>query len=290
VVPLAAALLRRENYKTLKLMMNSDKSLKSIAIPVAALGAFALLVWLEKRRPLRRSAESKTVRTLRNLCVAGAVSVPLYLAEKPVIDRLTKLVEKHNFGLLKIIKLPRLVELALAVFLLDYTLYLWHVLTHKVPFLWRFHLVHHVDLDLDGSTGFRFHFGEILISVFWRAMQILLIGTSPESVRIWQNLLFVAVAFHHSNINLPVGFEDKLSRVFITPRLHGIHHSAKSDETNSNWSSGLSIWDRIHGTLKQNVEQDEIIIGVSDFQNPANVELSRLLRLPFEKQKPSWQS
>jgi sterol desaturase/sphingolipid hydroxylase (fatty acid hydroxylase superfamily) len=97
------------------------------------------------------------------MAVAGAASGALYLVEKPVTDRLTKLVERRNFGLLKIIKLPRQLELVSAVVLLDYTLYVWHVLTHKIPFLWRFHLVHHIDLDLDASTATRFHFGELII-------------------------------------------------------------------------------------------------------------------------------
>lgn len=270
--------------------MKLNKLLKNIAAPVAALGAFGLLVWIENRRPLRRHlVESKTVRTFRNMAVAGAASGALYFAEKPVTDRLTKFVEQRSFGLLKIIKLPRRLELVLAVVLLDYTLYVWHVLTHKIPFLWRFHLVHHIDLDLDASTAIRFHFGELIISVVWRAAQIVVIGVSPAALKIWQALLFPSVFFHHSNIELPAKLEKNLSRLITTPRLHGIHHSAVRAETDSNWSSGLTVWDWLHGTLRTNVPQSEIVIGVPAFQNPEDVALTKILRLPFETQRPSWQ-
>ena len=96
--------------------------------------------------------------------------------------------------------MPKILETVLAVVLLDYTLYLWHVLTHKMPFLWRFHKIHHADLDLTAATAIRFHFGEISISVLFRAGQILLIGVSPKALKIWQNLLFLSIFFHHSNI------------------------------------------------------------------------------------------
>lgn len=161
--------------------MKFGKLLKIVAFPVA----IGLVVLVEKNRPLRKTVESKTIRSARNLLMVGTASAAMMLVEKPVIDKLTKFVEKNNFGLLKIFKLPRSLENALAILLLDYSLYLWHVSTHKVPFLWRFHLVHHVDLDLDSSTAYRFHFGEILISVIWRAMQILLIGASPQAVKLW---------------------------------------------------------------------------------------------------------
>jgi sterol desaturase/sphingolipid hydroxylase (fatty acid hydroxylase superfamily) len=117
------------------------------------------------------------------------------LIENPVVEGLTKFVENKQFGLLKIFRLPQILETILALFLLDYTLYLWHVLTHKVPFLWRFHRIHHADLDLTASTAVRFHFGEITISVLFRAGQILLIGVSPQNFQIWQTLLFISIFF-----------------------------------------------------------------------------------------------
>src|SRR5688572_16083960 len=113
------------------------------------LGAFGVLIWLERRRPLRREVEPKLTRTARNLAIASIGAVALQLTERLVALELSALIERHNLGLLKLVRLPLWLETALAVALLDYTLYLWHVLTHKIPFLWRFHLAHHVDLDLD---------------------------------------------------------------------------------------------------------------------------------------------
>ncbi len=262
--------------------------LKYISVPIA-LGTFGVLVWFENRRPLRDSVESKTKRNGRNLAVAGIAAVVLQLAEQPVVAPLTKLVERKRWGLLKILKLPKFLETILAVVLMDYTLYLWHVLTHKVPFLWRFHLVHHVDLEMDASTALRFHFGELLISIAWRAAQIVVIGISPTSLAAWQMLLLPEILFHHSNVELSPDFERKLARLIVTPRLHGIHHSAVRDETDSNWSSGLTVWDWLHDTLKTDVSQAEITIGVPAYRHPKEVTLMRLLPLPFEKQRDDWQ-
>jgi sterol desaturase/sphingolipid hydroxylase (fatty acid hydroxylase superfamily) len=182
---------------------------------------------------------------------------------------------------LKTVKLPEVLETFFAVILLDYTLYLWHVLTHKLPFLWRFHKIHHADLDLTAATAIRFHFGEMTISVPFRAGQILLIGVSPKALKIWQNLLFLSIFFHHSNIKLPLEFEKKLQKIITTPRLHGIHHSIIESEMNSNWSSGLTVWDFLHGTFRDDVPQDEIIIGVEDHQSIEKVELPKMLIEPF---------
>lgn len=248
-----------------------------------------MLNWLEKRRPLRKTVESKEIRTVRNLLMAGSASAAMIIFEKPAIDFFTKFVEDRRIGFLKIFKLPRSIETILAIILLDYTLYLWHISTHKVPFLWRFHLVHHVDLDLDSSTAYRFHFGEIIISVLWRIMQILLIGASPQAIKSWQTLLFPAVLFHHSNLKLPDDWDEKLSQIIITPRLHGIHHSVVQAETDSNWSTIFSVWDRLHRTLKTDVNESEIKIGVPAFQNSQELKFIYLLELPFLEQKPSWQ-
>lgn len=261
--------------------------LKIISVPVA-LGTFGVLVWLENRRPLRESVEPKLRRSARNLAVAGTAALALQIAEQPIAAPLTKLVEQKKIGLLKIFRLPRVLETLLAVVLMDYTLYLWHVLTHKVPFLWRFHLVHHVDLDLDASTALRFHFGELVISVLWRSAQILVIGVSPVSFAAWQLFLFPEILFHHSNVKLPAELEKIIGRIIVTPRLHGIHHSDVREETDSNWSSGLTIWDYLHGTLKTDVAQNEITIGVPAYQDKTEVTLAKILPLPFENQKEDW--
>ena len=252
------------------------------------LGAFGLLVWLERRRPLRRAVEPKLRREARNLAVAAVGAAALRVTEKPVADALTALVERRRRGLLKLLGLPAWLEVALAVVLLDYTLYLWHVLTHRVPFLWRFHVVHHLDLDLDASTALRFHFAELVLSVPWRAGQILLIGVSPLALSAWQTLLFLSILFHHSNVELPLGLERRLNYFVVTPRMHGIHHSVVKEETDSNWSSGLAAWDRLHGTLRLDVPQTEVTIGVPAYRDPEEVGLSEILKLPFGEERPTW--
>jgi sterol desaturase/sphingolipid hydroxylase (fatty acid hydroxylase superfamily) len=263
------------------------KFLKILSVPLA-LGGVGLLVWLENRRPLRREVEPKSARSGRNLAVAAIAALALQIAEKPVASRLTKLVERQNLGLLKILRLPKWLEIALAVVLMDYTLYLWHVLTHKAPFLWRFHLVHHIDLDLDASTAVRFHFGELVISVVWRSLQIVVIGVSPSSLKAWQSFLFPSILFHHSNLRLPENVDRALQNFIVTPRLHGIHHSVVQAETDSNWSSGLTVWDKLHGTFRSDIAPEEITIGVPAYQDPEEVTLAEILPLPFEKQKNDW--
>ena len=248
---------------------------------ILTVGTFTVLYIVEKRRPLRKQIEQKELSTARNLAIAATAGIAVNLFEKPVTDNLTRFVEKQNVGLLKIFRLPKFLETALAVILLDYTLYIWHVLTHKSPFLWRFHQIHHADLDLTASTAIRFHFGEMTISVLWRAGQILLIGVSPKALKTWQTLLFLSVLFHHSNVRLPKAFENKLQHFIVTPRLHGIHHSIVKTEMDSNWSSGLSIWDFLHGTFRNDISQSEITIGVAEFDEVEKVTISKMLAEPF---------
>lgn len=251
-------------------------------------GAFGLLWFLERRGPLRKSVEPAVARTGRNLAVAGLAAVSLQLVERPVIQPLTALVQRRRWGILKLLRLPAWLEVVLAVVLMDYTLYLWHVVMHRVPFLWRFHLPHHVDLDLDTSTAVRFHAGELAIATGWRVLQVTLIGVSPLSLSAWQTFVLLSVVFHHSNVRLPIEVERKINLVFVTPRMHGIHHSIVKEETNSNWSSGLTIWDWLHGTLRLNVAQDQITIGVPAYRNPDEVKLPQVLEMPFVEQRPTW--
>ncbi len=267
--------------------MNAVKSWLSAGLIA---GALCALSWLERRRPLRRhTVEPKFKREVRNLSVAAVGACALLLIERPAIIRLAQFVEGHRWGLLKQLRLPQWLEVALAVVMLDYTLYVWHYLTHRVSFLWRFHVAHHVDLDLDASTALRFHFGELALSVPWRAAQVIIIGVSPISYLAWQIFVFPSIMFHHSNVELPIGVERWLNRLIVTPRMHGIHHSIVEEETNSNWSSGLTVWDRLHRTLRLNVSQDEITIGVPAYRDPEEVDLKEVLALPFRRQARSWE-
>jgi sterol desaturase/sphingolipid hydroxylase (fatty acid hydroxylase superfamily) len=251
-------------------------------------GTFVALVVLERRRPLRRSVEPALQRTGRNLAIAALGAIAVHVAETPIVARAAAAVERRRWGMLKRWQLPVWLEVSAAVLLMDYTLYLWHILTHRVPGLWRYHAVHHIDLDLDASTAVRFHFGELTLSTPWRVAQVVVIGTSPLALSIWQTGLLMSILFHHSNVELPFAIERRVSRVFVTPRMHGIHHSEVRDETESNWSSGLTLWDWLHGTLKLNVPQREIMIGVPAFRDPGDVTLPKMVALPFKQQKTHW--
>jgi len=255
------------------------------------LAAGAWILWCEWRRPLRPTlAKSKGVHGARNLAVAAVAGAAVQFAELPVALPLADLVTERRWGLLGFFGLPAWLELPLAVLALDYTLYWWHVATHRVPLLWRFHLPHHADLDMDASTALRFHFGEILFSVAWRAAQIVVIGVSPLSFSVWQTGLVAAILFHHSNIRFSPETERRLSRFVVTPGMHAIHHSDVRDETDSNWSSGFSIWDRLHGTYRLDVPQDGITIGVPAYRDPGDVTLPRVLTMPFGGQRDDWRS
>ncbi|PYR66707.1 MAG: fatty acid hydroxylase [Acidobacteria bacterium] len=269
-------------------MLMSRTSWWRVLAPVAVGGAFLVLTALERRRPLRRVREAKWRHVSRNIVFAGAAAATVNLLERPVVEPLANVVERRRCGLLYLCRLPRPLHIVLAIVLLDYTLYVWHVLTHRVSWLWRFHLVHHVDRDLDASTALRFHAGELALSIPWRALQIAAIGVPLDALLLWQNMLLLSILFHHSNVELPVDVERLVAHLVVTPRLHGIHHSIVPAETNSNWSSGLTLWDYLHGTLRLDVPQQAITIGVPAYPAPEDVTLANSFALPFGAQRP-WQ-
>lgn len=254
-------------------------------------GVFIGLVLLELRRPLRkRKSEPKLRRNIRNVAVAGTSAVAVMLTSAPVTTPLTRWVHRRNWGLVKWLRLPIWLELPIALILLDYLLYLWHVAFHKAPFLWRFHQVHHVDLDMDASTAIRFHFGEMVMSTALQILQILTIGVTPLTFSIWNTWLISEIMFHHSNVELPSGVERWLCKIVVTPRMHGIHHSLVPEELNSNWSSGLTVWDWLHGTLRLNVPQNHLTLGVAAFPDAKELTYPKLMEMPFDKQQryPPW--
>lgn len=258
-----------------------------IAAPLV-IGAFVFLVWQERRRPLRKRVEPVLRHHARNFVLAGLGALTTVAIEAPLIQPLARLVEERNWGMVGVFRLHGIVEALAALVLMDYTFYVWHVLLHRAPMLWRFHAVHHVDLDLDTSTALRFHFGELLLSVPWRASQVLIIGLSPLTFSLWQVWFALCVMFHHSNLRLPIRWERPINRLLVTPQMHGIHHSNIAAETNSNWSSGLTVWDWLHGTLRLNVPQAKIEIGVPAFQDARAVVLPAILTMPFREQPDYW--
>lgn len=253
---------------------------------LAIAGTIAALFLLERRYPLRHGKpESDWKRVPRNVAMAAVTGMVISWCERPLTEPLAKKMDRQQAGLLPHLKLTSIPEKILGVLLLDYSLYWWHVLLHRVPFLWRMHVAHHADLALDSSTALRFHWLEFLASVPWRMAQIRLLGIRPQTLQLWQRLTLIEVLFHHSNLRLPLKMEKKLSWIVITPRLHGIHHSTKHEETNSNFSTGLAVWDVLHRTRKTDVPQYLIDIGVPHHRDPQQLTLPYLLTLPFQNQK-----
>jgi sterol desaturase/sphingolipid hydroxylase (fatty acid hydroxylase superfamily) len=244
-------------------------------------GFAGVVLLLERKRRARPYVESLTLHTGRNLVVAGLAAATVQALEAPVVVPLARIAAHRRWGAVSRLPGPAWLHDVLAVVLLDYTLYIWHILVHKVPWLWRFHLVHHVDLDLDASTGVRFHAGELAVSIPWRAAQVVAIGVTPRALTIWQSLTLASVLFHHSNTRLSRRAERILSCIIATPKMHAIHHSIDPAQLHSNFSSGLAIWDWIHGTARFDADPGDVTIGVLGHMNPDDVALARILELPF---------
>lgn len=248
----------------------------------------AALLFLERRRPLRRQVANGADRLVANSAVGLVGGTILSLTEIPATRIAAHIVEQRRLGLLQLRKLPPVAEGVAAFLLLDYSIYVWHVLLHRIPLFWRFHVVHHIDHDLDTSTALRFHFGELLFSMFWRVATIVALGVRLKHLAIWETFLISEIMFHHSNLRLPLRLERMINRVVVTPRMHGIHHSIIESETNSNWSSGLTVWDYLSGTLQLNVHQDLIAIGVPAYRSKKDTAFIRSLALPFQAQRKAW--
>jgi len=258
---------------------------------VAGVVFVALFGWLFRReaaQPLRGRMQPRAGRLRINAAVGFTAALTFRLTVLPVACGVAARARSAGRGLLPRLTTHPLVGAAVGILMLDYTTYLWHRLNHVVPRLWRFHRVHHTDLDLDVTTSTRFHPGELLLSVVYRSAQVRLIGVGPAVVLTYEAVSQAATAFHHSNWRLPLRLERVLARVVVTPRMHGIHHSMIERETSSNWSVIFSWWDRAHGTLRLDVPQEHLTIGVPAFRDPTELTFGRLIAMPFGRQRPTW--
>ncbi len=249
---------------------------------------FVLLFIMEILLPLRRRKRRRTQRYPVNFVVTALGFATGTLTVRPAALGLAFWLQDHSFGLLHLLPLPFWAEIAIGILWLDLTFYYWHRFNHLRPLLWRFHNVHHVDPDLDVTTSFRFHFVEVLYSTPFRLLQVGLLGISPATYLLYEFLFNVETMFQHSNIRLPLALERLLNKIIVTPRMHGIHHSALGPETNSNYSVVFSFWDRLNRSLRLNVPQAEVVIGVPGYLLPPDNRLVYLLQLPFLKQRPYW--
>ena len=247
------------------------------------LSIFVILFLLESKFQLRKRVQGRWKRILINFIVSIPAFALLRLLFIPVMMWLAVENQSWQIGLNYLFTAPFFINSIISFLLLDYSNYIWHILLHKLPFMWRFHLVHHSDLDLDITTAFRFHFGEMIGSVFFRGAAVILIGASPIMVLIYEIAFEAATQFHHSNIKLPFKFEKILNFLIVTPRMHGIHHSMIKRETDSNYSIIFSFWDRIHKTVRLNIHQNEIVTGVPSYADERELTIVNLLKLPFTK-------
>ena len=164
------------------------------------------------------------------------------------------------------------------IVVLDFLIYWWHLANHRVPLLWRFHEVHHLDRFLDATTAIRFHFGEVLLSAAARAAVIFLLGFPILSILVFETLLLMAAVFHHSNLRLPAALERPLALVIITPSIHWVHHHARQTDTDSNYGTIFSFWDRLFATRNRMARRLDMTIGVEGRDEQPFV---RLFARPF---------
>ncbi len=260
-------------------------TLLKFSAPILA-ALFLACLLLQWKFPLRRQQFSALRRSLRNAIFSGPGFALARISLVPFPLATALWASQHHFGVLHF--LPYWLALVLGVLLMDYAYWWWHVGLHLVPFLWRFHNVHHSDLDMDVSTALRFHLGEIVFSVPFRMVVVALFGIDFWALIIFELLFEGANLFEHSNWRLPIQLERFINLFFITPRMHGIHHSIVQRETNSNWGTIFSFWDKLHRTIRRDIAQDDITIGVAAYRDETELTLGQLFILPFREPRP-WQ-
>jgi sterol desaturase/sphingolipid hydroxylase (fatty acid hydroxylase superfamily) len=256
--------------------------------PAIVAALFFALALLERAIPLRATRLAIWGHLAVNVTLSALTFLVSATIVRPAALSGLRWASDRPFGLLHLAPLPEWAEIVAGFLLLDLSFYYWHIVNHKLPLLWRFHNVHHADPELDVSTGFRFHFGEVVLSTLFRVLQVTLFGVSFAAFAAYELVFQGNTLFHHSNTRLPIRFERRLNRILVTPRMHGIHHSQIHRETDSNYGVVFSWWDRAHRTLGLNVPQSRIEIGVPGYGGAEATRLGRLLVMPFERQREYW--
>lgn len=246
-------------------------------------GGIILFLLLEWFMPYRKPTESKVKRSFINLSLGGMNSLLLAALFGSVMAASLAYEGHHQWGLLYQVALPFWMKILASVVILDFLLYVWHVLNHEVPFFWRFHRVHHSDRNMDVTTATRFHVGELAMSSVIRIVIILLLGVGWLDLLVFDSLVMLSTQFHHSSLKVPAGFESVYWLLFVPPSMHRIHHSVIIKERNTNYGAIFSLWDRLCGTLLNGVDQAGIRIGVGAYPRQADLTLSRLLIMPFTR-------
>ena len=250
-------------------------------------GALAVVGVWEVISPRRSLTCSRLKRWPSNLSMAVLNTFILRLIVPTTAIGFAFLVNERSWGLLSQVDLSVSIEIILSVLLLDLAIYLQHVAFHRVPILWRVHRTHHADLDVDVSTGARFHPIEIIISMGFKFAVIALVGVPAVAILIFEVLLNATAMFNHGNIFLGSKVDRFLRTLVVTPDMHRIHHSIFPEETNSNFGFNLPWWDRMFGTYRPNskVDQRKMTIGLEIFRDGKYSRLNWLLVLPFLSDK-----
>jgi sterol desaturase/sphingolipid hydroxylase (fatty acid hydroxylase superfamily) len=253
-------------------------------------GVFLVMALLELLIPKRGLTGAKLKRWITNVSFGGMNSFFIRLMALSSVPLVAMAVAEigatQNFGLLRVLDIPIWLSVIIALFVLDFAIYLQHWASHKFSFLWRIHRVHHSDIDIDVTTAIRFHPIEIALSMIYKCALVYLLGINSFAVLLFEIILNGCAMFNHSNIALP-GWLDRIIRpIFVTPDMQRVHHSVIRNETDSNYGFNLAIWDRMFGTYIDQPKKghDKMEIGLPDYlhtNKPTKLTWSFLL--PFRK-------
>jgi sterol desaturase/sphingolipid hydroxylase (fatty acid hydroxylase superfamily) len=246
-------------------------------------GVFAVMALWELTAPRRQLTVGKTGRWLNNLGIVFLDTVMIRLLAPAAAIGVAAAANRNNWGLLPYLQLPEPFALLAGVLFLDLIIYLQHLMFHATPLLWRLHMVHHADLDIDVSTGLRFHPIEILISMGIKMGTVAMLGPPVAAVLLFEVILNGTAMFNHSNVRMPAAVDRILRLLVVTPEMHRVHHSVIIRETNSNFGFNFPWWDRFFGTYRAQPAAGHLgmTIGLSQFRQAERLTLPRLLILPF---------
>jgi sterol desaturase/sphingolipid hydroxylase (fatty acid hydroxylase superfamily) len=254
----------------------------------AVLGALALAELLWPRRELRHARLARWATNL-SIVALGAVLVRVMglIAQPLVAAGAALLAEGRGWGLLNLVAWPTWLEIAVALVVLDFAVYLQHVLSHRVPALWRIHRMHHADVDFDVTTALRFHPLEIGLSMLYKVVWALALGPAVLAVVLFELILNACAMFNHSNLYLPAPYDRMLRTLLVTPDMHRVHHSVLPGEHHRNFGFNLSIWDWLFATYKAEPRDghEAMTIGLAPWQSQAPTQLGWCLSIPFVRGK-----
>ena len=253
-----------------------------IRVAAFAIVLVAMMLW-EVWMPRRPQSIGRPVRWPGNIGIVIVDTLLVRLMFPITVIALAVAAEARGWGLLNVYKLPGWAAIVLGFLLLDFAIYLQHVLFHAVPALWRVHRMHHADLEFDVTTGIRFHPIEILLSMPIKMGVVAAAGTPTVAVLMFELLLNATTMFNHGNVELPRYIDRALRWIVVTPEMHRVHHSIKACEANSNFGFNLPWWDRLFGTYRDQPEAGHIgmTIGIDHFRDAVELRLDRLLTQPF---------